>query len=902
MSERLQWAKEFVESGYAIIPIDPQSKKPVIKEWEKYSTQPLSDEDKQKFLKMVEDGYNYAVVCGQHGLVVLDFENKELLKSWIGESVVNDICSKTLCVDTPHGGLHIYLISNDIPPHKFNPAFVKDNETVMDLQSYKSYVLGPESCINHKNCSTDKCPWRGQDYTTCYTAEMPLGNVILGSDVDLKGLLKFFIEKGKKLGIEPSARLLEWLGDEVKKEDEKLEKLKEEMAKYDRFKGKTVEAIREEVCKEISKELEELKGKDDKKSKKWSAILTTAESAVCEGKTYAEIGIDRSRGDWAFYYVLFSHGATNLDVLEQLLPSDSKVFAPKWDKYYVHTVKKVWEKVKPLLEFQAQVKGKKEKEAKKIAKSIITGTILRLHKIKTFYQVTGHNQAVIGVFKWDKKKGVYTPFDKGLRKEIREIAEMLEIRSRDKTLAQLSKRDVDDIFDEIKDLTLTPLPKEPLRIAFKNGTLEWTEKGIIWYDAKERSPKVYSFYYLPWEVKVEEIEKFMNKEITVKDIEELASRLCPKSLETFKQWVDDKWVLLFEIIGYTLYPEIKFRKAFMVIGSGGNGKSTYINLIKKILGDYAVSISPRELFDPQNRFIAGNLYHKLANAVAESKNYTIEDMDRFKRLTGGDWITADVKFKDPITFKNIAKLIIASNNMPAVRDTDDKAFWHRWVLVEFPHEFKDNDTWFDKVFTEEEINGIVTTSIMAISRAFQMGHFDFEQNEKEVMDLWLSHIDSVYSFVKTYAEKGILTVDPKNGDLVVEKKRLYKMYRDYCNTMGFRGVGPNSFSRKLRTYFNISTDRKVVGYKDGKPIRRKFLVGIGINELEAYRQLNHETTIDEIKEFLNYIKENNNTIKEFTDIVKDFGDRDKANKFVKFCQDHRFCEPRGMDIFEIHLD
>ncbi|BCU70814.1 phage/plasmid primase, P4 family [Stygiolobus caldivivus] len=899
MSERLQWAKRFIEHGFAIFPIDPQSKKAVIKEWEKYSSQPLSEEERQKFLKMVEEGHNYAVPGGQHGLVVLDFEDKELLKAWISENELNKLCKNTLCVNTPHGGIHVYVTADEIPEHKFNPVFTKDGKGIADLQSFKSYVLGPESCINHKQCNTDKCKWKGQDYTTCYT---PINNNKI-MKADLKGLLKFLAEKGKRLGIELSSSARAWVSGGTSNEvEDDLEKLKEEMAKYDRFKGKTVEAIREEVCKEISKELEELKGKDDKKSKKWSTILTTAKSVVCDGKTYADIGIDRSRGDWAFFRALLTHGVTNLEVFEHLLPSDSKVFAPKWDKYYIHTLKKAWELSKPALEFQAKAKGKKEKEAKKIAKSIITGAILRLHKIKTFYQVTGHNQAVIGVFKWDKKKGVYTPFDKGLRKEIREIAEMLEIRSFDRTLAQLSKRDVDDIFDEIKDLTLTPLPKEPLRIAFKNGTLEWTDKGIIWYDAKERSPKVYSFYYLPWEVKFEEIEKFMNKEITVKDIEELASRLCPKNLETFKQWVDDKWVLLFEVIGYTFYPEIKLRKAFMLVGSGGNGKSTYINLIKKILGDYAVSISPRELFDPQNRFIVGNLYHKLANAVAESKNYTIEDMDRFKRLTGGDWITADVKFKDPITFKSIAKLVIASNNMPAVRDTDDKAFWHRWVLVEFPHEFKDNDIWVDKIFTEEEINGIVTTSIVAISRVFQVGHFDFEQSEKEVMDLWLSHIDSVYSFMKTYAERGILTVDPRNGDLIVEKKKLYKMYRGYCSAMGFRGVGPNSFSRKLREYFNISTDRKVVGYEDGKPIRKKFLVGIGINELEAYRQLNHEVTVDEVKVFLNYIKENNNVIKEFREIVQDFGDRDKANRFIKFCQDHKFCEPRGVEAFEIHLD
>jgi hypothetical protein len=42
--------------------------------------------------------------------------------------------------------------------------------------------------------------------------------------------------------------------------------------------GKTIEKIKEEIC---SKEKNKL-----------------VREAICKGKTYAEIGIDRSRGDW----------------------------------------------------------------------------------------------------------------------------------------------------------------------------------------------------------------------------------------------------------------------------------------------------------------------------------------------------------------------------------------------------------------------------------------------------------------------------------------------------------------------------------------------------------------------------------------------------------------------------
>jgi len=881
--DKSQWATWFVDKGFAIFPIDAETKKPVVKEWQQYSKRRLTDEEKAKYLEMIKEGYNYAIPGGQNNLVILDFEDKELLKAWITENALNELCSKTLCVDTVHGGLHIYVTTDEVPPQKFNPVFEKDGKSIADLQSFYSYVVGPGSCINHKHCESDKCPWKGQDYITCY---IPINNNEIGK-VNIKETLKFLAEKGKKLGIGLSSSARAWVFGKTEDSgiDEDLEKLEKEMAKYDHFKGKTVESIREEVCKKLKEKLQN--GKTRQR-------LKTTFDVICKKKNYNDLGIDRSRGDWHVLTTLLSFGVTDLSVLEQLLPQDSKVFAPKWDKYFIHTLKKAWIFAKPTLQFQAQVKGKNERESKKIAKSIITNIILKLYNIKTFYNTTGHNQAIVGVFAWDKKKGIFTPFDKELRKVIREISEFLEIRGDLTSLAQLSKRDVDDVFDEIKDLTLTPLPKEPLRIAFKNGTLEWTDTGVVWYDAKERTPKQYTFYYLPWEVKFDEIEKFANKEIKIEDVEELACRLCPKTLEAFKSWVDNKWITLFQIIGYTLYPEIKFRKAFMLVGEGANGKSTFINLIKELLRDYAKDISPRELFDSQNRFIVANLYHKLANAVAESKDYTIDDMDRFKRLTGGDWFTADVKFKDPITFKNIAKLIVASNNMPHLRDTNDKAFWHRWIIIEFPHRFQDDDTWAKRTFTDEEKNGIITVALLAFIRVIQQRHFDFEQSEKEVMDIWLAKIDKVYSFIKTYVEKGILMLDPKNGDLWVARDDLYNMYKDYCIDIGERGVGRKAFARALREYFGITTEKKNI---DGKRVRA--FVGIAVNEVEKTRlDQGYENSLDEL---INYVKNNNGVIKEFWEIVRDFGDQAKANRFVMWCLRKNFCDQRGIDVYEIHM-
>ena len=87
------WAEWFIKRGFAIFPVDPNTKKAVIKEWQRFSVTPLSDQEREQYLKMVRDGYNYAVPGGQHGLVVLDFEGETDFTEEL-----NEMCARTLLI------------------------------------------------------------------------------------------------------------------------------------------------------------------------------------------------------------------------------------------------------------------------------------------------------------------------------------------------------------------------------------------------------------------------------------------------------------------------------------------------------------------------------------------------------------------------------------------------------------------------------------------------------------------------------------------------------------------------------------------------------------------------------------------------------------------------------------
>jgi putative DNA primase/helicase len=854
MNKKLQWARWFIEHGFAIFPVDPESKKPVIKEWQKYSTTRLSDEEKAKYLEMIEKGYNYAIPGGQHNLVILDFEDKELLKAWIGELVLNELCNKTLCVDTPHSGIHIYVIADEIPPQKFNPVFIKENKGVTDLQSFNSYVVGPGSCINHKFCNTDKCQWKGQDHVTCY---IPINNNNIKNigKIDLKGLLKFLADKGKRIGIELSSSAHAWI--EGKAEDsgigEDLEKLKKELIKHDS--GKPIEKIKEEIC---SKEKNKL-----------------VREVICQGKTYANVGIDRSRGDWRLILYLMKHGVTDPDKILQLLPSDSKAREnEKWDteKYFMITLKNAWAITKKYLEAKKAVKDDKVK-ARELLIEVIAEEILKEHRIVAFIGRDQLKEWVYGLFMFSKKKGVYLPVDESIEKIInKKLEEYAEFK-----LGVDKSRVVKNVKDEIIRRTMKLMPSEhKLRIAFKNGTLEWNEKGITWYDLKERNPKAYAFHYIPWSVKIEEIEKFQGKEITVQDIEDLARRLCPKSLDAFKTWVDDKWVLLFEVIGYTLYPRYIFNKAVLLTGSGSNGKSTFLNLMLKILGRNNVSAVSLKRIVEGDKFASIELYHKLANISSELFQFRVTNTDLFKKLTGEDYVEGQKKFKDPIYFINYAKLINATNELPVVKD-QTYGFWRRWIVIEFPHQFEDDPGFFERTFTNEEIEGVITVSILAFARVMQKKKFDFEDSSANIKEKWERASDSVYAFVKDLIENGRAEYDPKNGDLFTPTKEFYQAYINWCEENDRKPEAQQTVTKRLETKFKITKDRKKINGE-----RVWCYVGIRLKDE------NKDSTVgDMLDNLLELYRQYTGKVRSRKDLQDELGLR--AYELLEFCEKRNMC-------------
>ena len=193
-----------------------------------------------------------------------------------------------------------------------------------------------------------------------------------------------------------------------------------------------------------------------------------------------------------------------------------------------------------------------------------------------------------------------------------------------------------------------------------------------------------------------------------------------------------------------------------------------------MLGDSNVTNVSIDRISSGNRFVAIELHGKMANISLEIGKKTIQDTAVFKMATGGDMILGEKKFKDPMNFRNYAKLIFAVNKVPITQDRTT-AFYRRWIPIELTNYFGDkkNDPYIlDKLITQSELSAWFNWSIEGLERLLSKKRFTGSWTAQQVEDWWDNHTNHVYRFIKTRYIK--------EANNTVKKNKVYQEYEKFC--------------------------------------------------------------------------------------------------------------------------
>nr|DAS88881.1 MAG TPA: dsDNA helicase [Caudoviricetes sp.] len=287
-------------------------------------------------------------------------------------------------------------------------------------------------------------------------------------------------------------------------------------------------------------------------------------------------------------------------------------------------------------------------------------------------------------------------------------------------------------------------------------------------------------------------EDYITKQTTVFTGEE-GEDIWLDALNTF--FVDDIELISYvqKIVGLASIGKVYVEALIIAYGEGRNGKSTFWNVVSKVLGTYSGNMSADMLTVGCRR----NVKPELAEAkgkrlliAAELEEGMRMNTSNVKQLCSTDEIFAEKKFKSPFSYVPSHTLVLYTNHLPRVGAVD-KGTWRRLIVIPFDAKIEgQNDI---KNYTEylfENAGGAILSWIIEGAKQVIKDEYHIDA-PKRVQDAiaaykenndWMKHfLDECCEIDSTFTEK--------SGE-------LYTAYRSYCLRTG-------EFTRSAGDFYSV---------------------------------------------------------------------------------------------------
>jgi len=247
--------------------------------------------------------------------------------------------------------------------------------------------------------------------------------------------------------------------------------------------------------------------------------------------------------------------------------------------------------------------------------------------------------------------------------------------------------------------------------------------------------------------------------------------------------------LALEALAYSLTARTDMKASFWLVGEKDSGKSTFITLIKLLMGDLHGTIDLTQL--EKNRFLLSGIVGKRVISFTEASSSTMLPDALYKALVGGsDEIYADVKNRDPIVFRPECKVWWSMNEMPRISDRSG-ATTRRIHILPFKRTIPESQRIgnLEQLLMAERA-GIFNTLIDHLQRLQNTGEFTVCEQSKQMLAEYIMENDTEATFVEECCER--------HENYKIQSSSLYERYLSWCTANGFHPKNANQIAKDWR--------------------------------------------------------------------------------------------------------
>lgn len=259
----------------------------------------------------------------------------------------------------------------------------------------------------------------------------------------------------------------------------------------------------------------------------------------------------------------------------------------------------------------------------------------------------------------------------------------------------------------------------------------------------------------------------------------------------------DKSAFLQKALGYALSGDSQYECMFILYGATTrNGKSTLMESILRVFGDYGLTVAPETIAAKQRNSsgpsedLARLAGRRLANISEPSRGMRL-NAAQVKSMTGNDSINARFLHCNSFDFRPQFKLYINTNYLPSV---DDMSLFssNRVRVIPFDRHFEpqEQDPNLKHLFAEEEAKSAILNWLIA----------GWQLLQKEGLDSPAAVVEATKEYsrdsnkIALFAEEKL--IEDKTGE--ARTAAVYERYKEWCDVNGCMPENSTNFKKSLQ--------------------------------------------------------------------------------------------------------
>lgn len=355
-----------------------------------------------------------------------------------------------------------------------------------------------------------------------------------------------------------------------------------------------------------------------------------------------------------------------------------------------------------------------------------------------------------------------------------------------KNISRAGRSEIIDFLKIKTQVSIEEFNKDWHKIAVKNGIL-----NLVTGEVETPNKSDINTIYIPWE--------YTNDPVYSPRIDQFMKELCGGD--------PVKMQFLYQIAGYCLLKKNIFEKFVITKGEGGTGKSTYTNLLHKMVGG-DINCSHIGLADFDKDYYLASTVGKLLNIdddVVDGK--TLENTGRFKSIISGNVISVRQIYERVMDFTPYITCVFSCNKLPRIMDKTS-GLYRRMVLIELNNKVSKPDPLFMNKVSDQDMGYFLYKAVEGVKTAIEEGRFKITQSELQLLDLFKRRQSPLHEWL--YETE--MTLGELNGTRCLS---LYIQFKEWCEQNGYNKIMNNyTFKEDICHLYDMELDTR--RQEDGK--------------------------------------------------------------------------------------